>query len=101
MTLNMIQFHLQVPVRTCSFLQQELIGMKKYRRALIVILTVFMFITQQGCSAKTAEPVARQNFYFVRPSKMPLHFAAAMNPCSAGQKKERTSTGSIMPVEKQ
>ena len=64
MTLNMIQFHLQVPVRTCSFLQQELIGMKKYRRALIVILTVFMFITQQGCSAKTAEPVARQNFYF-------------------------------------
>ena len=91
--------------------------MKKYRRALIVILTVFMFITQQGCSAKTAEPVARQNFYFdtvcsiavydmerrtrIRPSKMPLHFAAAMNPCSAGQKKERTSTGSIMPVEKQ
>ena len=64
MTLNMIQFHLQVTVRTCSFLQQELIGMKKYRRALIVILTVFMFITQQGCSAKTAEPVARQNFYF-------------------------------------
>ena len=38
--------------------------MKKHRRALIVILTVFMFITQQGCAAKTVEPVSRQNFFF-------------------------------------
>ena len=38
--------------------------MKKHRRALIVAITVFMLITQQGCSAKTADPVSRQNFFF-------------------------------------
>ena len=38
--------------------------MKKYRRALIVAITVFMLITQQGCSAKTADPVSMQNFFF-------------------------------------
>ncbi len=47
-----------------AIIQQESIAMKKHRRALIVILTVFMFITQQGCAAKTVEPVSRQNFFF-------------------------------------
>ncbi len=38
--------------------------MKRNRWALIIALTVFMIITQQGCAGKTEEPVTRQSFYF-------------------------------------
>ena len=38
--------------------------MWKHKRTVMLLLTAFLIIAQQGCAGKTQEPVVRQSFYF-------------------------------------